>query len=505
MSISLFSVAVMLLTAVFVLYEIARGIRKGFYATLVHVSLVLLSVVLSVIAAKLLSNLFVDKLYEIVLRMGILDRAFDFLPNAGDIIIAYCDAALTPFVFILAYPIIMAVVRFILFMIKSRYVDFEKLDAKIKKESAPWIEKNQKLLNIIISAACGIFVASMFISPIMGTVKMAGRAVDFGAELGKGNASLEKTVENIDRSLSSYENDPIANMVYYCGGNIVYYANASSELNGNYFTLGRELKNTTKFYDDILSAAKLVGKIEGASRREVEELRNVKKYINKSETLKCIASDFVSGISGKWLEGESFMGLAKPNLTSAVNPVINKVLYVCSKTTPRYVAEDMGTLIEIYILLYESDIIGKSDYSEMISMIDDTDFIDKVSEILKKNPRMADISLDFDNMTISIVSAAMLSDMISQREFRIIAGDIADTINNVKDLPLEDQISIVTDSAYRSINDTGLDIPYDIVETTAQKLVDDVNKTQGEITSDTIRNFFEKYSADQDAVIQIPE
>lgn len=497
MSISLFSIAVLFVTAAFVLFEIARGIKKGFYATLIRISLVLLSVVLSVIAAKLLSNTIVKSLYNSVMNMGLFDRALEYLPSAGDIITAYCDAVITPFVFVLIYPFMMLLVKFVMYIVKKKTVDFEK--SVMNKENAPWIDKHQKLLSIVLGGVCGIFISSIFISPIMGSLKMAGRAVEFGAELGSGNSQIETTVGNLDRSISEYKNDPVANVIYYCGGNIVYYANASSELNGNYFTLGRELKNTAKYYNEILSSAKLMGKIEQATPKEVDGLKNIEKYINKSETLKCIASDFVSGVSSAWMDGGSFMGLQRPNITSAINPVLNKVLYVCSQTKPRYVARDMGTLIDLYVLLYDSDIIGKANYAEMVSLIDDTNFLDKVSEILKDNPRMADISLDFENMTVSIVSAAVLSDAISQREFKMIASDIADTLNNVKDLSPEEQVSFVTDNAYRSINESGLEVPYSVIETTAKKLVEDIAVTSGDITSTTVENFFEKYRADFEA------
>ena len=496
MSISLFSVAVLLLTAVFVLFEIARGIKKGFYATLVRVCLVLLSVVLSFIAARMLSDLFVDKLYQLVFDMGIFGAAFDYLPGAGNVIKAYCDAVITPFVFVCVYPLMILIVKVIVYFIKEKHEDFNDLDIKIKKESAPWVEKHQRLLSIVISAACGVFISSMFISPIMGSLKMVGKAVELGRTLGGEDVAIEESMGGIEAGISKYKDDPVANLVYYCGGNVVYFANASSELNGNYFTLGKELKNTAKYYDEIISAAKLMGRIDKADPKEVRELQNIEKYINKSETLKAIASDFVSEISGSWIEGEEFMGLERPSVTSAISPVLNRVLYVCSQTTPRFVAEDMGTLIDLYILLYESDIIGSSNYSEMVSLIDDTSFLEKVSDILKDNPRMKDISLDFENMTVSIISAALLSDAISQREFKMIAGDIADAVNNVRELPREEQISIVADNAYRTINENGLEVPFDVIQTTAERLVDDIETTKGDITAGTIENFFEKYSAD---------
>ena len=494
MSFSLFSIAVLLLTAVFVLFEIARGIKKGFYATLVRVGLVLLSVVLSVIVAKFVSNRLLDGIYNSVLGMSALAQARNLFPSIGDIIFAYVDAALTPFVFVLIYPLMILALKFVMLIVRTKFVDVEKLVAK-KSESSSWVAKNKKPLTVVISALCGVFVASIFISPVMGTLKMADKALDMVEELASSNSSMQSIRNTLGTGLDEYKNDPLANVVYYCGGNIVYYANASSELNGNYFRLGREMKNTARYYSEILSSAKVIGKISEATPSEIRKLQDIEKYIKKSETLKCITSDVVSNISGAWLEGESYLGLTRPNVNSAISPVLNKVLYVCSNTTPKHVGKDISTLIELYILLRDTDVIGQASYEEIMSVIDRTDLIGRIEEILSKNPRMSNIVVDFENMTVSLVSSAMLSDAISPENFEMIAEDIASAVNEVSGLPEEEQIAVVTSRAFRTINENGMDVPYDVVQVTAEKLMADIKTTTGEITSKTIQNFFEKYGS----------
>ncbi len=498
MSFSLFSVAVLLLVAVFVSYQIARGIKRGFYESLIHVCLVLLSVVLSIIASKLLSDILVDSVYNMILSLGVFDSMLNNLPSTSSIIVAYCDAALTPFVFVFVYPIMSLIIRFVAFIVKGRYLERDKTSERVKKESASWIDKNQKLLTVTISALCGIFIASVFISPVMGSVKTLDRVFELAEDITvDGNNVLGDTKAELEDQLAVYRDDPIANAVYYCGGNIIYYANASSELNGNYFALGREIKNTAEYYNEILSSARLMANIDEATPDEVNELSSVGKYINKSESLKCITSDFVSQTAKAWMDGESFLGLSKPYVTSTINPVINKVLYVCSQTAPKYVEKDMTTLLELYILFYEAELIGVTDYSEMISIIDNTDFIERVEDILAKNPRMADISLDFDNMALNMISTAILDGM-SEEDLDRIVTNISDVVNNVADMSDEDRIAIIKDEVYRSINKNGLKVSYDMVEVAAEQLVEDLRTTTGEITSDTIKNFFEKYSVDEE-------
>jgi hypothetical protein len=330
----------------------------------------------------------------------------------------------------------------------------------------------------------------------MGTVKTAGRAMDLLDELGGNTSSVQSIKTTLGTEIAKYENDPVANAVYYCGGNVVYFANASSELNGRYFALGREIKNTAKYYNNVLESAKLIGKIDEANKKEINELRNIEKYINKSETLKCVASDFVGQISKSWLDGGSYLGLSKPNVNSAIGTVLNKVLYVCSSTTPRYVGQDLCTLVDLYILLDEVDVIGTTDYEDLMRTVDGTNLLEEITDILEDNPRMASISVDFENMTVSLVSAAILSDAISPADFQMIAGDIANAVNEVSGLSDEEQIAYITDSAFRTINQNGMSVSYDAVQVTAEKLVSDIKTTKGEITSSTIENFFEKYSAE---------
>ncbi len=498
MTFSLVSVAVLIFTAAIVLYEIARGIKRGFYASLINAAFVLLAVFLSLVISAPISDALAKLIYSPISSVEFITRLGENLPSISKIVFAYCDAIVNPFVFVFVFLVLRIVTRVALFIIKKKNPNLDGENDKDVKENSGWLKRHERGFNILVNTLCGVFIASILISPVMGTVKMFDRAVTMIESLDVQDVDTDELEDQLDDLIGDYKNDPVANVVYYCGGNIAYYASATSDLDGSYFAINRELKNTGKYFNKILDSARLMVNMNEATSSEIEDLKRVGKYINKSESLKNIAADFISGTAGAWLEGEAFMGLPRPAVTEAANPVINKVLYVCSKTTPRYVANDMTTLIELYLLFLEEGIIDNTNYVDLLSLFGDDSFLNDIKRILKKNPRMADIADAVDDLTVSMITAAVIDGGIGEGELNIIMEDISDAVNEVRHLPREDQIDFIKSTAYEAIRNSGLDVPEDMVEVTVEKLVDDIGATSGDITPDTIRAFFEKYRADLD-------
>ena len=498
MTFSLISVAVLIFTAAIVLYEIARGIKRGFYASLINAAFILLAVFLSLVISAPISDALAKLIYEPIASIEFVSKLGENLPSIGKIVLAYCDALVKPFVFVLVFLLLRIPTRIALSVILKKNPHLNGEGDNNAREDSGFLKRHERGLGILVNSLCGVFIASLLISPLMGTVKTVDRAVDMIGSLNVEDVNTEELEDQLDSLIGDYKDDPVANAVYYCGGNLTYYASASSDIDGGYFSITREIKNTGKYFNKILDSARLMVNMNEATSSEIADLKKVGKYINKSESLKNIAADFISGTAGAWLEGEAFMGLPRPAVTAAANPVLNKVLYVCSKTTPRYVASDMTTLIELYLLFLDEGIIDNTDYADLLSLFGDDGFLNDIKRILKKNPRMAAIADAVDELTVSMITSALIDGGIGEGELNVIMEDISEAVNGVRHLPRDEQIDIIKGTAYDAIKNSGLDVPMDMVEVTVEQLVDDIGATSGDITPDTIRAFFEKYRADLD-------
>ena len=93
----------------------------------------------------------------------------------------------------------------------------------------------------------------------------------------------------------------VGNVLYYCGGNLVYKAVAASKLNDNYFGLEREINNTFASVSDLSSMPKLLTNLATATEDEKDMLSGLGARVDKAETLKATAADILPALSKKWL------------------------------------------------------------------------------------------------------------------------------------------------------------------------------------------------------------
>ena len=120
---------------------------------------------------------------------------------------------------------------------------FKKSSENIEYESedAPWYVKKSKPLGAVVGGLTGLFMASIVIAALIGTLKLTVSTIDTV----KANPTLSESIKvdsQLTDELRKYSNDLPSNVVYYCGGNLVYKISAASTLNGKRFAIDKEVK-----------------------------------------------------------------------------------------------------------------------------------------------------------------------------------------------------------------------------------------------------------------------
>lgn len=490
MTFSLISVAVLFIAVLIILIEVVRAVNRGFRKTLITLASLFLAVFSSIVITNFTSDFFARFSASLIKSLIDISDFSEKLPSIIKIITAYADALVAPIVFLVTFFVMRGIIAIVMAIV-NKAVSKRLESGKYEPEDAPNYRKKPNLTNGLLGALCGLMVVVICISPVMGSIKIIGKTFN------NMNANTDALGIRIKSSVTQYvdkcSNDLVGNVFYYCGGNLIYRSTASSKLNENYFGIEREIDGTFNTLNDIMNVSNTINNLGSATEEEKNELRNLGSNINKAETLKTVAADIVPVLAKKWANNEPYEGVEKPKVNKAANTFFNQMLHVCKQSTSETVGDDLSTLINVYIIAFENDILASENYKEMLEQAKKTGAFDLIKKELEKNPRMAGISLELDNMTIRSVATAIQSFNIEN--YDALMGDVTDTLNKAMKLEGQERLDYVNDLTKSYIHQYGIDIGDDVAEEISARLVEElVDHRNTEITVDDIKAFMDKYS-----------
>ena len=489
MTFSLISVAVLLITALVILIEVLRAINRGRSKTLVTLASLFLAIFISILVTTFLSNLLAESAVKFIKSSIDLSAVSDKIASADEILYAYADSIISPVLFFLVFLLARILIAIV---VKIVYSANKRKNAPVvyESEEARKYKKNPRLTNGLLGALCGFLVMVVAISPFIGSLKSVTKTF-------KGmNEDPEIFNLKFNDSIIVYfdgcSRDIVGNVLYYCGGNLIYRSVASSELNDNYFSLGNEIDRTFETSDDLLAMTRIISNIEAATPEEKEMLRHLGAEVDKAETLKRATADILPNLAKKWLNDEASEGISKPKVSKASEAFFDKMLYVCKSSTPDTVGDDLSTLLNVYLIAYENNILVSENYKEMIELAKATGAFESIKQELNKNRRMAGISLDVDNVGMKSIATAIQTFNIEN--YDILMNNITGVLNNALNLEGQERLDYVTNMTKGYINQYGIDLGDDVADEVANRLIDELIDGKKTLSTDDIKEFWDKYS-----------
>lgn len=489
MTFSLISVAILLITALVILIEVLRAINRGRSKTLVTLASLLLAIFISILITAFLSNLFAGVAVKFIKSSIDLSSISDKIASTDEILYAYADSVISPalfFVVFLLARILIAIVVKIVYSANKR----KNAPVVFESEDAREYRKNPRLTNGLLGALCGFLVMVVAISPVIGSLKSVTKT--FKGMNDETEIFNIKFKDSIVVYFDGCSRDIVGNVLYYCGGNLIYKSVASSSLNDNYFSLGNEIDRTFKTSNDLMSMTRIISNIEVATPEEKEMLRHLGEEVDKAETLKAATADILPNLAKKWLNDEPYEGISKPKVSKASESFFDKMLYVCKSTTPDTVGADLSTLLNVYLIAYENNILISENYKEMIELAKTTGAFDLIKQELNKNRRMAGISLDVDNVGMKSIATAIQSFNIEN--YDILMNNITGVLNNALNLDGQKRLDYVTNMTKNYINQYGIDLGDDVAGEVAERLIDELIDDKKVVSVDDLKGFWDKYS-----------
>lgn len=499
MSFTLFSIALLMIFVVAAVIEVYRMLRRDSVRVVISGATVLFSVLLSVILSPIISIAIVNVLYANLQRI----RGFsDLLASGGHMIhfiIAFVCIVLSTLLFMLLFFLTRLLLSIALAAIYRTLLKRNRGDTGYAVEKSSWLDKNRKVIAILIGVLNAFVITVVIVTPVMGTLNVASRAVGIAEKFDENiwKSAGSDGVEVVD-GLRKYSADAVGNLFYHCGGDYIYSAVATTMLYDRTVYLDNEIDCLEEMVEDFVTIIPIFTEPEEVTSTHVDALYNVCGQLEKMELSKPLLAEYVSKGAGAWLRGNSYYSVPKPMMNEMIDPTFNELLHVCAGVNIHNAQRNTVSLLRIYAIILDSGLLSLEDYEydTMVAFLQETAIIERLSEELNKNPDMSGISDTVSSIALGLVAMRLEQMDLGELEYDGLMSDLADAVESVKNVENpEEQVQMLTDYTKEFLGEHDVQIPDDVTKYASEKLLEVLLSESGTVTAARIEEFFREYQS----------
>ncbi len=509
MSFTLFSVILLAVVGAVMFIEIVRGLKRGFVRTAMGTVAVVLSALGAAALAIGLSDIPIAYLMKGFRNITLIETYIGILPHLEDVLSAVVDALLTPLLFLPLFLLLRLPIQALL-SLPVRAHRHGKADAlghthkrairdtvfspSYAGQTAPWHRRHDRLLGGVTGGLCGFLVALLLLSPLTGTLAVAGTLYSGVQDMGLNLRRLG--LDNAEVALyEDYLTDGTVAVLNVAGGALAYDAVAVSEADGDTIRLRHEVEVCMGVVLDFYSILKVIGHMEKATPEQRATLEQLGARIDTSVTARLLAADFINGAADNWLEGKRFLSVSRPSCGELIDPVMDKVLLVCRESDADCVGRDITTILNIYLIVVDSGLLNSPDKEDMMAALEEGGVLDSIYRELKRNPCMAHLADELTGTALRIMASAIDWQNFSSSVYENLMGDLTEVVNEVLDMSeatFEEQVSALTEHTIRCAEQYGVSLPVSMAEMAATAMVQQLGDV-GELTPEKLEAFLAHY------------
>ena len=213
-------------------------------------------------------------------------------------------------------------------------------------------------------------------------------------------------------------------------------------------------------------------------------------HLLQSEWLTALFADAIEAASNTWLEGESFLGMAPPELGDLLQPSFDVALTVLSTESVETLRSDVNTVLDIVTeLMLEGLVTEDPDYEALMVQLGENGMINGVMAKLADNPHMAPLASEIQTLAVRVVSSVLGETLKHTDEYDPMIDQLAGELNNVVDMSKEEREAVIRDSVKTAFEEHGVSVPEDVALELSEKAIEELGK-DGVIEGDELKDYF---------------
>jgi hypothetical protein len=383
--------------------------------------------------------------------------------------------------------------------------------------------RTKRFLSVPLGALNGFLIAGVTLIHLCGYLMFGAHLLNTFVDSGMTDTTLVRenvlkpfklTEDELEKVAYRIEKQPLLSVLYQTVGKPVYEELTIAELDASAthgqtveINLNRELSGLLVTAACALDVSESFDK-EEYTPADKELLFATADSFFKSEWIRLLAADTLVAMSDTWLENQAFAGMDRPALDESLNPTLNRLLEVLASETPDTLEEDIHIILDIVGDLLIHDLLEEeADYTAMVQRMGQSGLLSDMLAKLEQNQRMHALAAELKALSIRLVSNMLGAELLKGGEYTEMMGNVADSLNNVLDMPEEERNSIITQSIKNNFSEKGFDVPDDVALEMSNQLINDLG-ADGEITADELTDYMVNHAEEGFDImgdVEIPE
>jgi hypothetical protein len=415
------------------------------------------------------------------------------LPSLRAVLIAVLTMAIGSVLFLFIFFIVRTIVRIVIFSKYKKRTKPDDDDPGYGAEEYSFATRPSKRKGAICGLISAFLTTSILVAPVMGSLELADDVLNIVKQtsteaynaVGPGNAALVRT----------FSEDTVGNFFYRPFGRLFYNGAASTKIADQRVYLLSEADTISDMSVDMLDVYIIFLSPKEATQAHADALRRLGGYLNSLVLCKQLSVDIVKQCAGTWRVGGDFLMLSPPALGGAMNGVLNDILFVCENTNMTNVGRNINTMLEIYAIVVECGILNAdpTDYTQLLSILEETSAIKRINRELAKNPDMAHI--DAYSIIMKAFASYVGDGLIDSEQVEQLVTDIADCISeiNLLDAPFDVKAGAFADDLQMLLESNGMDVSFEFCKSIAEQFLNEL--PQENVSREDIDRLLEQYKA----------
>ncbi|MBR0454129.1 MAG: hypothetical protein IIX25_00580 [Clostridia bacterium] len=374
----IFSAIFCFFAGLFILFGALKGRKYKWHLSLARIIVALISAVAAAMLATFLSNLVIRLVLNLAITNGWFLEVGNILaelPTGVGVATALASMLVSPILFIPLFFIIKPILNIfgkLISRLIARASD-GKTDENGRKivKRKHYKKRNEALiahyfnpLGAALGALCSLLVFCIALVPIVGAIDVVNDIVPlFSDTLMEEASEAEGATENAAMldiagtalaALNGLDNNVGALTIKYTGGKLLYGAMTTSVINGEMANLNKE----GALLASVAEAAVIVLDEEEAPEEKAAAVRAVSPAFDRSVVTRTLISEFCTAAGETWDAGESFHGVARPQLGGDFEAITSAAIDVFATADSQNIKKDVHAITEAVAVLFESGAVG---------------------------------------------------------------------------------------------------------------------------------------------------
>ena len=453
-----------------------RGLKKTVASLVVAIVSIIVSIILTLILCNPNGGALTNALEKVsgplfdTMGLGSLAdiEAFSIVSNY------YVSMLVSPFVCMILFHVI----RFVFGIIMRIFVKKIPL-----LDNVPNVAK--RLGGFGTGLVVGFVVVMMTMMPILGTMDVMATAVsDITETMGadSGDTSTD--------ALTAMTEEGAGKVMRALGGDAIYKATSTKKYGDQKLTLNTEISGMMKLLTGVMALGE---DFSNYGEEQAEAFDTIAETTEESPLIGMLSAECVATAAEKWRNGEEFMGMESlGGGEPTVQPLMNSILDVLKTTDGEYIAGDLRSLGDAFSVLNKYHFFEQSgDQEAMLDLLNENPILSEMNEALKPNDRMDGVADEVSKLSIRVF-ANVIGVPENDPEYDKLMVDIADSINDSKDLPEEERLQMIKENIEASAADYGTNLSGEASEQIAQNFLDEYGDKDN-VTDEDIKDFIKDY------------